>query len=375
MTERTRMRIPGVARQVGTAAALLLTLALPADASTPETAPDTVQARSLAAFPYPSHYVEVLDSRMHYVEVGSGHPVLFLHGQPTWSYLWRNILPYVAPRGRAIAVDLIGMGRSGKPDIEYRYADHIRYLEAFIEALELEDVTLVMHDWGSTLGFDYAMRHPSNIRGLAFMEALVPPAFPLPGFDALPEPAREAFRGFRDPETGRALLIDQNVFIEQMLPGMILRQLEPGELDAYRQPFLEPSAREPVYRWPNELPIGGEPADTHQLMERIGRWLTETELPKLHLYASPGAANPAAVVDWTAEHMKNIETVFVGAGIHFIQEDQPESIGRALADWLRRLPGLSPTTTSTAASTLTGAATRHAPTSPTPPARWMTSIW
>jgi haloalkane dehalogenase len=309
--------------------------AQPESSSTPT---PNAPMQTTADFPYESHYVEVLGSRMHYVETGEGAPVLFIHGQPTSSYLWRNVLPYVAPRARAIAVDLIGMGKSGKPDIAYRYPDHLRYLEAFIEALDLENVTLVLHDWGSTLGFDYAMRHEDNVRGLAFMEALIPPAFPFPGYEALPEPAREMFKGFRDPVKGRELLIDRNMFIEQMLPNMILRELTEEEMNAYREPFLDPASREPIYRWPNELPIGGEPAHTDRLMKATGAWLTETPLPKLHLYASPGAANPPEVAAWTAEHLPNIETVFVGAGIHFIQEDRPEAIGRALADWIRRLP-------------------------------------
>lgn len=291
-----------------------------------------------AEFPYESHYAPVLGTQMHYVEAGDGDPVLFLHGQPTSSYLWRNIIPWVAPHGRAVAVDLIGMGKSGKPDIEYRYTDHIKYLEEFINTLGLSGMSLVMHDWGSTLGFDFAMRHEGNIKGLAFMEALIPPAFPLPGYEALPEAAREIFKGFRDPDQGRKLLIEQNMFIEKLLPGMIMRQLRDEEMNAYRAPFLDPAAREPVYRWPNELPIGGEPAHTHQLMEKTGAWLTRTELPKLHLYADPGAINPSEVAAWARANMKNIETVAVGPGLHYIQEDQPEAIGRALAQWLQRLP-------------------------------------
>jgi len=284
-----------------------------------------------------SRFVEVLGSQMHFVESGQGDPILFIHGQPTWSYLWRNVMPYVDGRGRAIAVDLIGMGRSDKPAIDYRYADHFRYLEGFIEALGLRNVTLVVHDWGSVLGLDYAMRHEPNVRGVAFMEALIPPAFPKSSLGAMPEGARELFAGFRDPELGRKLLVDQNVFVEQLLPGMILRTLADEEMDAYREPFLDPASREPVYRWPNELPIGGQPQELDTLIRTIGVWLAETDLPKLHVYASPGAANPPELVAWTAENLPNIETAFVGAGIHFIQEDQPEAVGRAIADWLRRL--------------------------------------
>jgi len=286
-----------------------------------------------------SRFIEVLGSQMHFVESGQGDPILFIHGQPTWSYLWRNVMPYVDGRGRAIAVDLIGMGRSDKPAIEYRYADHFRYLEGFIEALGLQNLTLVVHDWGSVLGLDYAMRHESNVRGVAFMEALIPPAFPKSSLDAMPDGAREMFAGFRDPELGRKLLVDQNVFVEQLLPGMILRTLADEEMNAYREPFVDPASREPVYRWPNELPIGGQPQAMDTLIRTIGVWLAEIDLPKLHLYAAPGAVNPPEIAELFAEHLDNIETAFVGPGLHYIQEDQPEAVGRAIADWLRRLDG------------------------------------
>lgn len=288
-------------------------------------------------YPFQSKFLEVHGSRMHYIESGGGDPVLFIHGQPTWSYLWRNIIPKVAEQNRAIAVDLIGMGLSDKPDLEYRYPDHIRYLESFIDSLQLNRLTLVMHDWGSVLGFDYAMRHEESVEGLIFMEALIPPAFPLPSLDALPEAAREAFAGFRDPKLGRELLINQNVFIEQMLPNMVLRDLSDSEMDAHRFPFLDPATREPVYRWPNELPIAGEPEHTHELIQAIGEWLTQTPIPKLHLYAKPGAANPPEIADWTAVNFNNIETQFVGAGLHFMQEDQPEAISISILEWLVRI--------------------------------------
>lgn len=289
-----------------------------------------------AQFPYESRFTEVLGSQMHYVEAGQGDPILFIHGQPASSYLWRNVIPRVEGRGRAIAVDLIGMGRSGKPDIDYRFADHYRHLEGFIDALALDRITLVGHDWGTVLAFNYAMRHPGRVTGIAFLEALIPPAFPLPSLDALPQPARSMFAGFRDPEQGRRLLIEQNVFIEKMLPAMTMRQLSEEEMAAYREPFLDPSSRLPLYRWPNELPIAGKPQEVDALIREIGQWLQTTALPKLHIYASPGAANPLEVVAWTTENLPNIETAYVGAGLHFIQEDQPEAIGRAISEWLRR---------------------------------------
>lgn len=284
-------------------------------------------------FPYDSHFVEVEGSKMHYVEVGSGDPILFLHGQPTSSYLWRNILPHLAPLGRAIAPDLIGFGRSDKPDIEYRFVDHARYIDGFIEALRLDRLTLVVHDWGSGLGFHWACRHPERVRGLAFFEAILAP---IPSWDDFPAELRDLFRGFRSPETGRSLLIDQNVFIEKVLPGAVARGLTEVEMERYREPFKDPASREPVYRWPNELPIGGEPADVTEIVGAYNAWLQETDVPKLLLHAEPGAITRAPLVEWCKENLSELEVVHVGAGIHYLQEDNPDGIGKAVADWYRR---------------------------------------
>jgi haloalkane dehalogenase len=284
-------------------------------------------------FPYDSHFVEVESSKMHYVEVGSGDPILFLHGQPTSSYLWRNILPHLAPQGRAIAPDLIGFGRSDKPDIEYRFVDHARYIDGFIEALGLDRVTLVIHDWGSGLGFHWARRHAERVRGIAFLEAILAP---IPSWDDFPAEMRDLFKGFRSPETGRALIIDQNVFIEQVLPGSVARGLTEVEMERYREPFKDPASREPVYRWPNELPIDGEPADVTEIVGAYNAWLQETDVPKLLLHAEPGAIIRAPVVEWCKANLPELEVVHVGPGIHFLQEDNPDGIGKAVADWYRR---------------------------------------
>ena len=284
-------------------------------------------------FPYDSHFVEVEGSKMHYVEVGSGEPILFLHGQPTSSYLWRNVLPHLAPLGRAIAPDLIGFGRSDKPDIEYRFVDHARYIDGFIEALGLDRLTFVIHDWGSGLGFHWARRHPERVRGLAFFEAILAP---IPSWDDFPAELRDLFRGFRSLETGRSLLIDQNVFIEKVLPGAVVRGLTEVEMERYREPFTDPASREPVYRWPNELPIGGEPADVTEIVGAYNAWLQETDVPKLLLHAEPGAITRAPLVEWCKENLPELEVVHVGAGIHYLQEDNPDGIGKAVADWYRR---------------------------------------
>jgi haloalkane dehalogenase len=245
-----------------------------------------------AGFPYESRYVEVLGSRLHYVEEGEGDPILFLHGNPTSSYLWRNVIPFVTPVGRAIAMDLIGFGRSDKPDIAYTAQDHYRFVEGFIEALGLENLTLVLHDWGSVLGLEYARRHPERIKGVAFMEAIIPPTFPMASIEAMGA-ASDLFRQFRDPERGPELLLQQNVFIEQILRNAtVTRRMSDEEMAHYRAPFENEEDRYPILVWPNELPIAGEPARNVALVEGIEQWLRTSEKPKLLLYARPGALVP-----------------------------------------------------------------------------------
>ena len=283
-----------------------------------------------AAFPFQSRYAEVLGARMHYVEEGSGDPVLFLHGNPTSSYLWRNVIPHLSPLARCIAPDLIGFGRSDKPDIDYRFFDHARYLDAFIEALDLRNIALVIHDWGSALGFHYARRHESNVRGIAFMEAIVRPIT----WDEWPEQARQLFQGFRTPGLGEQMVIEQNMFVEAVLPGAVLRKLTDEEMERYREPFREPASRKPVWRWPNEIPIEGQPPDVVEIVQAYSDWLKRTPLPKLLLYAQPGAIM-RHLVGWCRDNFPNLKTVDIGPGVHFVQEDQPHAIGEAIAHWLR----------------------------------------
>ncbi len=287
-----------------------------------------------ADYPYAPHFVNVAGSRIHYVEQGEGEPILMLHGNPTSSYLWRNVIPFVSPVGRVIAMDLIGFGESDKPKIDYTLQDHYRYVEGFIAALGLKNVTLVIHDWGSVLGLEYARQHPDNVKAIAMMEAIIPPAFPMPSVDAL----GDLFRQFRDPEKGRELLIDQNVFIEQILAdATITRKMTTAEMDHYRAPFIDPASRLPIYVWPNELPIGGEPARNVQAVQQIGEWLKQSGVPKLLLYARPGAIVSPESALWMQQNYRNLDAVFVGYGRHYIQEDQPESIGRNIAMWYRRV--------------------------------------
>ena len=286
-----------------------------------------------AAFPFESKYIEVEGSKIHYVDEGTGDPILFLHGNPTSSYLWRNIIPYAAKVGRAIAPDLIGMGKSDKPDIEYRFFDHVRYIDAFIEQLGLQNITFVIHDWGSALGFHYASRHEGNTKGLAFMEAILP----MQSWDAFPEGARDLFKSFRTKDVGEDLLIKKNVFVENVLPGSVVRTLTEEEMDRYREPYLEEASRKPVWRWPNEIPIDGEPADVWEAAVAYHEWLQRTELPKILFHATPGAIMQAPLVKSLESTLKNLKTVDIGAGAHFVQEDNPHKIGEELAAWYKSL--------------------------------------
>ena len=316
-------------------AAALLLASVPAAAQDADPGPAPWAEAISAEQPYPSQFVEVEGVPMHYVEAGSGAPFLFIHGNPTSSYLWRNVMPYVECQGRVIAIDLIGMGNSDKPDIGYTFQDHYAHVEGFVDALGLRNITFVIHDWGSALGLYYAAQHSDNVRAVAMMEAIVPPVFPIPSYDAMPEDFRALFQAFRDPVQGRELIVEQNFFVEQLLPQSVLRPLGEAEMAAYRAPFAEPASREPVFVWPNELPIGGEPARNLPVIEAIGGWLMTAEQPKLLLYASPGALTPPDAAAWMAENFANLETRFIGNGAHYIQEDQPEAIGRNLSDWLR----------------------------------------
>lgn len=293
----------------------------------------TTQAIS-ADFPYTSHYAEVQGSQIHYVEAGSGDPILFLHGNPTSSYLWRNIIPHVQSQARCIAMDLIGMGKSDKPDIDYSFFDHAQYVEGFIETLGLQNLTLVIHDWGSALGFHYAMRNEANIKALAFMEAIL---MPIPSWDAMPPDLKETFQAFRTPEVGWDMIVNQHMFVEQILPSLVVRDLTDAEMDHYRAPYIDPPSRKPLWRWPNEIPIAGEPAAVVAIVEEYNRKLQQSRLPKLLLSATPGGIIDAQAVAWCQQNLPNLHVVDIGAGIHFVQEDNPHLIGTELANWYSSL--------------------------------------
>jgi len=280
--------------------------------------------------------VEVLGSHMAYLETGTGEPVIFVHGNPSSSYLWRNVMPYIASRGRAIAVDLIGMGQSDKPDINYTFEDQYRYFSAFVDALDVKQVTLVGHDWGATLAWEYARRNPGKVRKLAFMEGVLPPAFPVSSYEAMGEEMGNMFRAFKDPVKGYKLVVQDNMFIEKILPGFVNRTLGEDAMRVYRAPFAKEEDRKPVLVWPRQVPIAGEPESTLNTLNAIGKFMEETNMPVLLMYADPGVVVPPKAVDWYVKKIQKLETAFLGQGLHFIQEDQPEAIGRALADWMRR---------------------------------------
>lgn len=283
-----------------------------------------------------SRFAAVRGQPMHYREGGAGAPVVFLHGNPTSSYLWRNILPLLVSQHRCVALDLIGMGRSGKPAISYRLRDHIAYVEGFLDALGLTDITFVLHDWGVAIGLDYLRRFPERVRAVAFMEGHLHPIDRWTDFDPA---AREMFQRLRTEDVGRRLIVDENFFVETVLPSGVLRTLSPEEMDAYRAPFPSPEDRAPLWRWPQEIPIAGEPADVATLLRANQTALARSPIAKLLLYAHPGAVIGPTEVAWCRSTLTNLTAVDLGEGIHFLPEDHPTAIGQALTLWLDRQAG------------------------------------
>jgi len=278
-------------------------------------------------------HCDVLGKRMAYVEVGTGDPIVFLHGNPTSSYLWRNIIPYVAGAGRCIAPDLIGQGDSGKLDDSgpdsYTFVQHREYLFALLEQLGVTgNATLVVHDWGSALGFDWARQHPDAVKGICYMEAIVRP---IGSWDEWPENARGVFQGFRS-EAGEEMVLEKNLFVEGVLPNAIIRDLSPEEHDEYRRPFAEPGeSRRPTLTWPRQIPIAGEPADVVAIVAGYAEWLATSPIPKLFVNAQPGAILTGAQREFCRTWPNQTEVTV--SGTHFVQEDSPDEIGAALADW------------------------------------------
>jgi haloalkane dehalogenase len=277
----------------------------------------------------------VLDSSMAYREAGSpGDPVaLFLHGNPTSSYIWRNIMPLVAPVAHCIAPDLIGFGQSGKPDIGYRFADHFRYLDAFLANAGITSAFVIAHDWGSALAFQLAAHRLEFVRGLAFMEFI----WPMPSWEDFHEDGRETFRKFRTAGIGEQMILEDNAFIEQVLPANIVRKLTDEEMAVYRAPFSSPESRIPTWRFPNELPIAGRPADVYAAIEHAHQVLVCSSFPKLLFVGDPGVLVSPSFADRFAKKLTNCTLVPLGRGLHYLQEDHPEAIGNTIAQWIKGL--------------------------------------
>ena len=291
-----------------------------------------MDAQIKAAAPHSRRRIAVLDSEMSYIDTGVGNPIVFLHGNPTSSYLWRNIIPYLSGRARCLAPDLVGMGQSGKsPTQSYRFVDHARYLDAWFETLSLtKNVTLVVHDWGSALGFHRAARFPEQIRAIAYMEAITLPRRWEDFGDAA-----GIFRALRS-ENGEHMVFDENLFVEMVLPRGVVRTLSDEEMAVYRAPYLERQARLPTLTWPRQIPIEGQPADVAAIVENYGAWLSRSEIPKLLIVGDPGAIITGRTLD-VCRTWPNQQEVTV-KGRHFLQEDSPHEIGAAIAEFVKSIP-------------------------------------
>ena len=281
---------------------------------------------------------DIFGKEMSYLEIGEGDPIVFLHGNPTSSYLWRNIIPHVSQMGRCIAPDLIGQGNSDKLDDSgpdsYRYVEQRKYLFELLKQIGVEsNVTLVIHDWGSALGFDWAMQNPDSVKGVCYMEAIVKP---IESWDDWPENARGIFQGFRS-ESGDEMVLEKNLFVEGVLPAAILRDLEEEEMNEYRRPFSEPGeSRRPTLTWPREIPIEGFPEDVTEIVTNYAKFMAESAFPKLFINAEPGAILQGKQREFCRQWKNQTETTV--AGNHFIQEDSPDEIGSALSSWYSSMP-------------------------------------
>ncbi len=290
----------------------------------------------LSAKEHAKKEIIVKGKTMSYVEMGEGDPIIFQHGNPTSSYLWRNVMPHLQDQGRCIAIDLIGMGDSDKldnPDASsYTFVQHRDYLDGALEALGVErDVTLVIHDWGSALGFDWANRHRDAVKGIAYMEGIVRPV----SWEEWPEAARGVFQGFRS-SAGEEMVLDKNTFVERVLPGSILRDLTEEEMAVYRRPFQNNGEdRRPTLTWPRQIPIDGTPLDVVEIVQAYADWLTEADLPKLFINAEPGAILIGAQREFCRSWPNQTEVTV--SGNHFLQEDSPHEIGQAIAEWRKTI--------------------------------------
>jgi haloalkane dehalogenase len=292
-----------------------------------------IDKQSTHKMTYPSKYVEVLGSKMHYIETGEGDPILFLHGIPTSSYLWRNVLPHLATLGRCIAPDLIGLGQSDKPDIAYSAQDHIQYIDAFIQALGLKKITIVMHGWGSVIGFDYAMRHEKNMKGLVFYEAFLrslngeEPSLPL----------QEQLMALQDDVNAYDMTMSGTIFVDKIIPQNIMKDISDEDMNHYRKPFADVGSSKPILEYIKALSIANGKNDINKLIATYSDKLTHSSIPKLMLFSVPGFITTIADVIWAKEHLPNLEIVDIGEELHFAQESNPTLIGESISIWLQSI--------------------------------------
>lgn len=286
-------------------------------------------------FPYPSHYLDIDNVKMHFIEKGKGDPILFLHGIPTSSYIWRNIIPHLTPLGRCIALDLVGFGKSDKPNIHYTVTDHIKYVTSFIEKLNLKNITLVLHGWGSIMGFDFAMQHQDRIKGLVFYESYIRPT----NDDDLSLPYQEQMYCLHEEEHLKHPL-EGTQFIDSLLPQGMIRPLSEEEWMNYRKPFLTKHADKPIVQYLKELPFGDNKAN--QIIAAYSKKLQHSKIPKLMLYSLPGFITSMATVIWAKEHLSHLEIDEIGEAMHYAQESNPALMGETISVWLQ---GIEQTTT------------------------------
>jgi haloalkane dehalogenase len=284
-------------------------------------------------FPYESRYVDVYGSKMHYIQEGRGNPILLLHGIPTSSYVWRNVIPHLASLGCCIAPDLMGFGKSDKPDIAYTILDHIKYIEKFIETLQLTKLTVVMHGWGSIIGFDYAMRHENHCRGLVFYESYLRPFKD----DEVSFPYQEQILSWQDAEHVNDLVINGAQFIDKVIPQGTMRPLTAVEMHYYREPFVAEGTGKPISQYLNDLPHGEDKNKVNQLITEYSAKLVKSPLPKLLLYSIPGFITTIATVMWAKENLSNLEVIDMGEELHYVQESNPALMGEAISIWLQAI--------------------------------------
>jgi haloalkane dehalogenase len=285
-----------------------------------------------AAFAYAENYVNLYGSRLHYVDVGTGDPFLFLHGNPNSSYGWRNVIPHLEPLGRCIAPDFMGFGKSDHPDVEYRIFDQIRYIEEFVIQLELRNITLVIHDWGALVGLNLARRFPERIRAVAFFEF---PVRPLGTLEETWPLIAEEFKKIRSLDLGADLVMGQNLIVEREIPATTMRKLSEEEMNHYRAPFPDWESRRAMARLPRDWPFGGEPIDTAWVIAKYSECLKQSPIPKLLIHATPGLFVTPDNAAWASSNFKNIDTLALGPGIWLLMEDYPHEIGEGIVNWFK----------------------------------------